>query len=89
MITFFYAFYAYGTVFAICELSERLGNLFNEIKNTMGQLEWYLFPSQIHKMLPTILLMIQEPFEVGCFGSIACNRDTFKKVNLTKYTINL
>ena len=85
MITAFYTFYAYGTVFAICELSEHVGNLFNKINDIFGQLDWYLFPEKIQKMLPIVLAMTQQPIEIGCFGSIACTRETFKKVKFQQF----
>lgn len=81
MTTLFYASYAFGTVFLICELCERVGNLFIENDIKTGNLNWYSYPREFHGMFPTILIMTQQPFEIGCFGSITCSRVTFRKVN--------
>lgn len=78
--TVFYTLYAYGTVFLVCELSECMGNVFNKINDKFDQLEWYLFPFEVQKMLPTIITMTHQPTEIRSFGSIACCRETFKKV---------
>lgn len=41
----------------------------------------------VQKILPTILIHAQQPINIHCFGSIPCNRETFKKVkaNLFAY----
>lgn len=64
-----------------CELGERLSNAMEEIKDSIGQFNWYLFPIEIRKVLPTILIGVQQPVEIRFFGSISCNRESFKKVS--------
>lgn len=46
------------------------------------KLDWYLFPSAIRRMLPTLIANVQQPVEIECFGSINCCRDAFKQVSL-------
>lgn len=84
MISAFYTRSAYGTVFTVCELSENMGNLFDTINAKFDQLEWYLLPNEVNKMLPAIINMTQQPTEIRSFGSIACCRETFKKVHFQK-----
>lgn len=84
LIAITYGCYVFGTVFIVCELCERGGNLFNEIDHVVGRLSWYNLPYKAQSMLPTILMMTQRPFKLECFGSIACNRETFKKVSWCK-----
>lgn len=76
-------FESFLTVFGVCELGERLCMAFNEINIAIEQLKWYLFPHQIRKMLPTILVVSQEPVGLSIFGSMLCNRKTFKEVSST------
>lgn len=76
-----YSCYAFGSLLIACELCERAGYLFDEIDDMIGQLDWYNFPYEIRKILPFMLIMAQKPFRIECFGSIACNRETFKKVS--------
>lgn len=64
-----------------CEFGERLSNGMVEINDCIDQFNWYLFSLEIRKILPMILLSVQQPVEIRFFGSIACNRDSFKKVS--------
>lgn len=84
LLTIFYAGYAFGVVFIICELGQRLTDAFEEINDEIDRFEWYLFPSEIQRMLPTIMISAQQPVVLECFGSIAGSRETFKRVSLIK-----
>lgn len=64
----------------ICGLCQRISNAFEEINDVIVQSDWYLYPIEINRMLPTILIVTQHPVGLKCFGSIACNRETFKEV---------
>lgn len=70
------------TLFVTCEFCQQISNAFSEIDDTIGQFNWYRFPNEINQMLPTILMMTQQPIEMKCFGSISCSQETFKKVQL-------
>lgn len=83
-ITIFYAFYAFGIVIIICELGQRLTNAFEEIGDVIDEFEWNLFSLEIQKILPTILMVVQQPVELRYFGSTSGLRETFKKVCLMK-----
>lgn len=48
----------------------------------MDEFDWYLFPSEIQRMLPIIMMYAQQPVGIACFGSTTCNRDTFKYVSM-------
>lgn len=60
--------------FIPCELGERVRNAMSEINDSINQFYWYLFPMKVQKMLPIILLSVQQPVEIQCFGSITCTR---------------
>lgn len=68
------------SIFVVCELFQQMSNAFDEIHDKILGLSWYRFPTEINRMLPTILMITQQPVEFKCFGSIACSRDTLKKV---------
>lgn len=72
------AFDYYAVVFVICELSQRITNKYEEIFKLTDQLNWYLFSNGIKKMIPTTLIMLQQPVEIKCFGSFSSNRESFK-----------
>lgn len=67
-------------VFVACEIGVRVGELFEKLEGEVNQFDWYRFPLKIQQMLPTVLIVAQEPVIVKCFGSIACTRQSFKKV---------
>lgn len=86
VVTIVEACYAFGVVFVCCELSQRASNAFEEIENMIGVIDWYLFPEGIKRMLPTIVLNLQQPVVLKCFGSTLCSREAFKMVNLLQYS---
>lgn len=73
---------AFVAVLIMCELAQRGCDLFNNIDDKLVQLNWYLLPSEIQRILPLVMHVVQQTVEIKCFGSISCNRDTFKKVNI-------
>lgn len=84
--TIFEAFWSFGGIFFYCEFGERLGQLFVEVDDTIYQLDWYLYPEEIRRMLPTLIINVQEPMEIECFGSLSCCRDAFKQVSRSVFT---
>lgn len=84
-ITMIEAFYAFGLLFMACELCQRAIVVFDECSEMVDQLEWYLLPTKIQRMLPLILHFNQQPIEIKCFGSAACNRETFKYVSVVNF----
>lgn len=80
LATIFFTVYAFGTVFVICELCQRISDQYDELNDIFGQIKWYLFPMKIQRLLPLIVMSTQELVSIECFGSIACDRETSKKV---------
>lgn len=76
-------------VFTICELSQRLTNGYSDVNDMIVQFEWYLFPYEIRRILPVILNAVQQPVEFECFGSVACSRESFRKVSPSKENIRI
>lgn len=81
-VTIFYASYAFGIMLFICELGQRLNNAFVEIGDEIELFQWNLFPIEIQKMLPTVLVATNRPIVLEFFGSISGTRETFKEVSL-------
>lgn len=69
-------------VFIACELGQRINNAFDEIDSTIEQFDWYLFPIEVKRILPMIIVIAQQPIALECFGSIACSREIFEKVGI-------
>lgn len=72
--------YPFGLVYVICELGGRLSYQFSDIDDIIGQFQWYLFPNDVQKLLPFVIMGAKQKVALRCFGSAMCNRATFKKV---------
>lgn len=77
---FAYTCAAYCVMLLACELTQRSSDYFTNIEDIVVQWHWYLFPGEIKRLLPLILLVVQQPVEIECFGGIVCNRELYKKV---------
>lgn len=55
--------------------------MFEKIEDTIILLDWYLFPSELQRALPTVVQSAQEPSVIKCFGNVSCARQQFKKVS--------
>lgn len=82
LMMFVEVIYAFGGLFMACGMGQRLSLAFEECSEMVYQFEWYLFSGGIQRMMPMILNFTQQPFEITCFGSKACDRDTFKSVSV-------
>lgn len=80
--------YSFGLLLITCEIGQRVNVEFNECSEIIDQFDWYRFPAEIQRMLPLILNFTQQPIDIKCFGSTACNRETFKLVSKFKGTIH-
>lgn len=67
-------------IWIVCKLGQRITDVFASIKDIFDQFDWYAHPQAIKRMLPTILLNVQKPVDVKCFGSFAANREGCKQV---------
>ena len=76
-------FCAFGFVFVACELGQRISDAFNELSDVIGRFNWYTFSVEVQHILPTIILVAQQPVVISCFGSVLCLREAFKKVKST------
>ena len=79
--------WSFGLVFVSCELAGRLSIEFDDIDYMIGQFKWYLFPFEVQKMLPILIINVQQEVAFEFFGSAMCNRETFKNVIRKKRNI--
>ena len=74
--------WSFNLVLISCEFAEKVTTAFEDIDDEINQLHWYLYPYEVRKFLPTIMITVQDTVNVECFGSIPCNRETFKNVSV-------
>lgn len=72
--------YSFVLLFILCELGERVRIRFEEIDNEINNMNWYLYPIKIQRMLPTMQMMSQQDVQLTAFGNFPCSRDNFKRV---------
>lgn len=68
-------------VYLFCEIFERAGSGFEGINDVLNEIDWYLLPIDLQRMLPMILVNAQQPIQFECYASISCSRKTFKNVS--------
>lgn len=89
VVPLFELFWAFTLVLLSCELGSRISNEFEEINERIDQLKWYLFPLEMRRLMMMIEMNSQEWVGFACFGSIPCDRETFKKVRWIVQLIKL
>lgn len=87
-IAFGYAVYSFGASFIVCEITQLICDAVNEFDMEISQIDWYLYPIEIRKMLPMIMNVAQKSIEVKWFGSMALDRETFKKVRINRKVLS-
>lgn len=73
-------FFAFMLVFFASEIGQRFSNSFEEIDDKINQMDWHLLPIKIQQVLPIIMMNTQTIMAIPCFGSLASNHESFRKV---------
>lgn len=81
MLPIINATFGSAVVFITSEIGQRMTDAFDEIDFILNQLDWYLFPDEIKRVLPIIIATAQQPVQLQCFGSIGCTGEVFKDVS--------
>lgn len=71
---------AFAEVLFTSEIGQIFGDRFEDIDDKINELDWYLLPMKIQRMLPTFMINTQQSTLITCFGSLACSRETLKMV---------
>lgn len=81
----YFTTHAIVMVFLTCEHAQRFTNAFSGIDDVFDQLDWYLLPIEIKRILPTVILYVQQPVKVVFFGSFSCDRELSNRVSIIIY----
>lgn len=81
-VTMLQIIYACGVMIIACELGQRINLAFAECGQLIDKFDWYSLTIEIQRMLPIIVNFAQQPIDIKCFGSAACDRDTLKFVSV-------
>lgn len=80
-----FLFWSFGKAVVICENAQDITDTFDDFDYSIYQMDWWLFPLGIKRMLPLVLMNSQKPVVVQSFGNLICSRLTFKSVNIFKF----
>lgn len=73
-------FSTFMVIFFVCEFGHRVSDSFEETNNAIGELKWYLFPTDTWKLLPIVVAGAHKPVVFTVFGSVSCSRMDFQTV---------
>lgn len=85
LATIFFTSYAFGALFVMCELCQHASDRYDKFNVIIWRFKWYFFPDKVQQLLPMIIMSSQESSAIECFGSIACGRETFSRVNVNTH----
>lgn len=71
-------------IFALCELGTQVKSQFKTLNSALFQLEWYLLPVELQRMLLIFMMGAQDAVLLRGYGNIECTRDAFKNVSILK-----
>lgn len=71
-------------IFAYCELGQRVSEAFDKPYDAISQLKWNLFPLDVQRVLPIIMVGAQQPIDLRGYMNISCTRERFKRVSEKK-----
>lgn len=75
--------------FLVCECGEQLSTRFTALSDTIWHSDWYKYPIEVQRMLPTIMINLQQQTDLQGFGNVLCTREIFKKVRFLKWLLNI
>lgn len=70
--------------YMFCNFRENITNQFNVINHAINGCDWYLFPHEVQRILPTIMVSTQRPLILRGFVNVVCTREAFKNVCVTR-----
>lgn len=74
--------YVSGVMFAYCEMGEQVTSAFEEIEHMLAELDWHLFPSEIQRMMPMLLMVARQPVDFMGYGNLPASRYTMQRVRI-------
>lgn len=81
-----FGIWALNLVLVVCEFGQKMSDEYEGVENALNELDWYLLPTDIQRMLPMMFMYCQEPLIINFFGSLSVSRWQFKKVRKNQQT---
>lgn len=75
------AIWSFITIYFYCELGEQVNSAFERFDKVLYSCDWYLFPMELQRMLPTFIAYVQQPVIIRGYGNTLCTRFAFNNVD--------
>lgn len=72
--------WSFVQILMFCDLGENVTTGFSTLGDSIYFCDWYNFPLEIQRTLPTLLMVAEKSVELRGFGNIPCTRKAFRKV---------
>lgn len=53
---------------------------FDQMNHLINDCDWYIFPNELQRILPIVMMSTQQPVVLQGFANMKCTRDAFKQV---------
>lgn len=63
-----------------CHYGENVTSQFDTINYAIYDCDWYLFPNEVQRILPTVMMSTQKQMVLRGLGNVVCTREAFKRV---------
>lgn len=70
------------TLYLFCYFGGQVTQRFEDIGNVLYQLDWFLLPLDLQKILPIVIALTQKRVFVRGFANTRSTREVFIKVNI-------
>lgn len=75
-------FGAFDLIFFANEIGQRFSNVFETNGDAVFELNWYLYPTGLQRIIPMLIINVQKPVPIRSFGTAVYSRKQFKKVSI-------
>lgn len=75
-------FWSLAVLYIFCHFGQLMTDQFVKLDETICTCDWYLFPNDVKRILPIVLMASQQSVTLQGYGNIACIRENFRRVTL-------
>lgn len=74
-------FWSFALIFFFCHSCQSVTDRFSQLDNAVYHCEWHSYPIKVQRILPIIMLALQQPVVFHGFGNVFYTREAFKNVS--------
>lgn len=77
--------YSYTGLFLLCYYGDKVTSTFEDLRDFIYLSDWQLFPLEMQKYMPIMLMFAHEMVYMHAFAEIHCTLQTFEQVIFISY----